>query len=514
MTSRAHDPHPFISDAASRRRILVASCVALMAVVASASGLSVAQQALALDLDASQSDVLWVINAYVVTLAAFLLPVGAIADRYGRKPLLIAGLLAFAASNAAAGFAGSAEAMIGVRALAGLAAAMVMPVTLSVITSTFPPQARPQAIGVWSAVAGGGGLLGMIAAALLSDLADWRWLFAVPVALAVAALALTARSVPNSREPQQGRFDLAGAALSVLAIGGLVLGIHEGPTRGWGDGLTISALATGLLAGVLFARHERRHGEPLLDVRAFREPWLAAGSSTLLVVFAISGGIFVVLFPFFQAVLGWSALGSMAGLLPLIVVMMGASGLSASLAARVGRRATMIGGVAGMAVGLALLALLVSGEYRSVLPGMLVMGLGMGLAMPPATESITASLPTDRQGVASALNDATRELGSALGIALLGAVLAGSYADAIRPALAAMPAHAQGAHDGIGRAFDIAAATPDAGLAEQLRDAARQAFIAGWSDAMWAGAAAMIVLVAALLLRAPRTADEPAHAPA
>lgn len=481
-----------------------------MAVVASASGLNVAQQPLALELDASQGDVLWVINAYVVTLAAFLLPVGAAADRYGRKPLLVAGLVAFAASNAAAGFAGSTEAMIAVRATAGLAAAMVMPVTLSVITATFPAHARSQAIGVWSAVAGGGGLIGMIAAALLSDLADWRWLFAVPVALAVAGLALTARDVPNTREPQQGAFDGAGAMLSIAAIGGLVLGIHEGPTRGWLDARTLGALAIGLLAGVRFVAHERRCAAPLLDVRVLRQPWLAAGSSTLLVVFAISGGIFVVLFPFFQAVLGWSALGSMAGLLPLIVLMMGASGSSAVLATRLGRRATMICGVAGMAVGLALMALLVSDGYLSVLPGMLVMGLGMGLAMPPATESITASLPSDRQGVAAALNDVTRELGGALGIALLGAVLASSYAGAIRPALAALPGEAQGAQEGIGRAFDLAAAMPDAGLAEQLRNAAREAFVSGWAEAMWAGAATMVVLLAFLVVRAPRATQEPA----
>lgn len=510
MTSSAHEQPGFVADSARQRQILIASCVALMAVVASASGLNVAQQQLALDLDASQSDVLWVINAYVVTLAAFLLPMGAIADSYGRKPVLMVGLLAFAVVNGAAAFVSTTEAMIAVRAAAGLAAAMVMPVTLSVITSTFPPEARSQAIGVWSGVAGGGGLLGMIAAALLSDLADWRWLFAVPVVLAVAGLTLTARSVPNTREPQIRAFDLAGAVLSVAAIGGLVLGIHEGPTRGWADGLTLSALAVGLVTGALFVAHELRSTAPLLDVRELRQPWLAAGSSTLLFVFAISGGIFVVLFPFFQAVLGWSALGSMAGLLPLIVLMMGASALSATLAARVGRRVTMLVGVAGVAAGLALMALLVSDGYLSVLPGMLVMGLGMGLTMPPATESITSSLPAHRQGVASALNDTTRELGSALGIALLGAVLASSYASAIRPALAAAPAGAQGAEEGIARAFDIAAAAPDAGLAEQLREAARQAFISGWGDAMWAGAAVMVALLVFLIVRVPKAPHEPA----
>lgn len=501
-----------IDDGDLRRRVLVATCLALMAVVASASGLSVAQQPIALDLDASQSGVLWIINAYVVALAALLLPMGAVADRWGRKPVLVTGLIAFMASTVAAGLVSSVEAMVVVRVGAGLSAAMIMPVTLSVITSSFPADTRTQAIGVWSGVAGGGGMLGMLAAALLTDVASWRWLFALPVAFAAAALVLTVRSVPNSREARGGRFDVVGALLSVLGIGALVLGIHEGPELGWSDPLTLAGLTGGVAALVAFVWREFVHDDPLLDVRVFADRRLASGSTALLLVFAISAGVFVVLFPFFQAVLGWSALHSMLGLLPMLVVLMGASGAAARISNRFGQRATMITGVGAVGVGLAAMATLVSadGGYLPILPGLMLVGLGMGLAMPPATEAITSSLPDDRQGIASALNDTTRELGSAFGIALLGAVLNSMYSASIKDDVAGLPDDiARAAQEGIGRAFDVAAGQPNHAQAAALMQAARDAFVDGWAGSMWVGAGIMAALVIFLSLRSPLRRPRP-----
>lgn len=504
-----------IEDARRRRSILIATCTALMAVVASASGLNVAQQDLALDLNASQTGVLWVINAYVLALAALLLPMGAIADRWGRRPVLVTGLVVFGVSTAAAGFVDTVGLMIAARVVAGVSAAMIMPVTLSVITSSFPDGARSQAIGVWTAVAGGGGLLGMIAAALLTDLVTWRLLFALPVLLAAAALVLTLRAVPNSREQSDASYDVIGAVLSVAGIGGIVLGILVGPERGWTSPTTVAVLVGGTLAIAGFVSHELRRTEPLLDIRAFRDRRLASGSTALLVVFAISAGVFVVLFPFFQAVLGWSALRSMLGLLPLIIVMMGASGLASRVSARLGDRATMLAGVAAVAIGLGLMAALVSveGGYLAVLPGLVLVGLGMGLTMPPATEAITSSLPADRQGVASALNDTTREVGSAVGIALLGAVLTTVYTDSIKPALAAFPtAVSDAAGKGIGRAFEAAAQEESPTQAAALVDAARHAFVDAWAASIWFGAAAMGGLFLFLAIRAPRPGTRPTSA--
>ncbi|MDQ3630719.1 MAG: MFS transporter [Actinomycetota bacterium] len=476
-----------------RRMILVATCTALMAVVASASGLNVAQQQVAEDLDASQMTVLWIINSYIVVLAALLLPVGAIADRWGRKPVLMAGLVVFGLASAAAAFAESSTFLIITRVVAGVGAAMIMPVTLSVITSSFPAEARAQAIGIWAGVAGGGGLLGMIIAALLTDLASWRWLFALPVLLVAAAFLAGRRSIPNSTERVESAFDMIGSVLSIVAVGSLVLAIDRGPEDGWTTLLTLTALLAGVAASAGFAAWELRCQAPLLDLRTFRDARLKAGSVTQLFTFGVLAGVFIVLFPYFQAVLGWSALRSILGLLPMVTPMMAASALAPIPAKRFGARATMLTGIGLAATGLALMAAMVSvdGGYASVLPGMLVIGLGMGLTMTPSTEAITSALPDERQGVASAINDTTREVGSALGVALLGAVLAAEYREAIKPLLSSLPERTtDAAGEGIARAFTLAAQTRG-DEADTLITAARQAFVDGWASSMWIGAAAM-----------------------
>nr|WP_221374662.1 MFS transporter [Actinoplanes polyasparticus] len=476
---------------AQLRSILIAVCVALMAVIASVSGLNVAQQEIAVAFGASQSTVLWIINTYTLTLAALLLPLGAVGDRWGRKPVLLAGLVVFGVASAAAGLATATEVMIAARLLAGVGAAMIMPVTLAVITSTFPDERRAQAIGVWTGVAGGGGLLGMYLSALLVDVASWRWLFALPVALVVVAGVLALRSAPNSRE---GRgFDAIGSLTSAVAAVGLIFALHEGPERGWTSAPALAGLLVGSLAAAAFVAWELRTPVPLLDVRLFRDRRLAGGSVALLVLFGVQAGIFVVLFPYFQAVLGWSALRSTLALMPMALLMMAASGL----APRLRSRATMPAGIALSAAGLALMAVLVSvdGGYLSVLPGMLAMGLGMGLTMTPSTEAITAALPRESQGVASALNDVTREFGTALGVALLGAIVSAGYRHAVDTRLDGVPAEVAGAaRDGIANALAAGHATP------AVVRAAQESFVDGWQQAMWAGVAVMAILFAYVLV--------------
>lgn len=490
-----------------RRRILFATCTALMAVIASASALNVAQQDFAIDLAASQGAVLWIINSYVVVLAALLMPIGAMGDRWGRKPVLVAGMFVFGLASIGAALAPSTTVAIAARVIAGVGAAMIMPVTLSVITSSFPQEHRTRAIGVWSAVAGGGGLIGMLASAILVDLASWRWVFAVPVALTAVGLAVTISSVPNAPGVRTGSFDVLGSLFSALTIGGFVLGVYLGPERGWSAPLTVMALVGALLGAVGFIAWERRAETPLLDLTVFRDRRLATGSVSLVVVFGVLGGVFIVLFPYFQAVIGWSALTSMVALLPMMLVMMASTGLAARPAEAIGTRATLLIGVGVAAVGLGLMAALVSvdGGYVTVLPGMIVIGVGVGLTMTPSTAAITSSLPLERQGVASALNDATREVGTALGVALLGAVLAGRYSDSVGARLEGFSdeGSAAVAADGIGAAFRVAAEMGDDDALE-LMDAARSAFVDGWSRSMWVGVATMAALFVFVLLRGPR----------
>lgn len=497
-----------VHSAAQRRQIMIGVCVALMAVISSVTGLNVAQREIALDLGASQSDVLWMINIYAITLAALLLPLGAVGDRWGRKPVLLIGLIIFGLASAAAGLAPSTEVMLAARLFTGVGAAMIMPVTLAVITSSFPDEERSKAIGIWTGVAAGGGIVGMYLSAVLVDLATWRWLFVLPVVLVVVALTIAVRNVPNSREHSEHRFDIVGSALASIAVVGLIWTLHEGPDAGWTAPITLASFAVGALASFGFGWWELRQPGPILDVRLFRDRRLASGSVTLLVVFGVQAGIFVVLFPYFQAVLGWSGLRSTLAMMPMALLMMVASGAAPHVSAKVGARATMSGGVALGGLGLALLALRVSvdGGYMSVLPGMIAMGFGMGLSMTPSTEAITSSLPRDRQGIASALNDVTREFGTALGVALLGAVLTAGYRAAIDPRLDGLPDEvADQAREGIATAL-AGANQPGVADPDALAAAAKQSFVDGWQQSMWAGAAVMAALVVFLAARGSQPA--------
>lgn len=501
----ASDAHldPTIHDPRRRRAVLLTVCVALVAVIASVTGLNVAQPELAVAFDASQSEVLWFINVYAISLAALLLPLGAVGDRWGRKRVLLAGLAVFGIANVAAGLATSSGAMLGARLLGGVGAAMIMPVTLAVITSTFPDEERSKAIGVWTGVAGGGGILGMYLSAVLVDLASWRWLFVLPVALVLVAGVLALRNVPDSREESEHAFDAVGSLASAVAVLSLIFTLHDGADKGWTATPTLLWLLAGTVAVAGFVTWELRQPAPLLDVRLFRERGLASGSLTLLAVFGVQAGIFVVLFPYFQVVLGWSGLRSTLALMPMALLMMLASGLAPRVAARAGTRATMASGIFLGGTGLAVLATFVSvqGGYRSVLPGMLVMGLGMGLSMTPSTEAITTSLPRERQGVASALNDVTREFGTALGVALLGAVLSAGYRGAIGPRLTGVPDDvADTARAGVATAFAAAHGTHRLAVV----DAAKESFVDGWQQAMWAGFAVLAILFVYVLVRGPR----------
>ncbi|GAA0267786.1 MFS transporter [Actinomadura nitritigenes] len=501
-------------DARQLRTILTTVSIALMAVIASVSGLIVAQTHMAVDFDTSQGTVLWIINVYTLVLAALLLPLGAIGDRLGRRPMLIAGLAVFGVASVASGLAPNAAVMLAARAVSGAGAATIMPVTLAVITSTFPEEQRGKAIGVWTGVAGGGGILGMFLSALLVDVADWRWLFVLPVALVVVALVMALKAVPNSRERSPHAFDTVGALLSIVAVAALIFVLQEGPERGWTAARTLVSLAVGLAATAGFVSWElRRRDASLLDVRLFRERGLAGGSITLVVVFGVQTGISVVLFPFLQAVLGWSGLRSAAALMPLAIAMMVASGLAPRLAARIGPRATMAAGIALTGGSLALMALFVSvdGGYLSILPGIIVMGIGLALAMVPSTEAITRSLPREKQGVASALNDVTREFGTALGVAMLGAILTAGYRNAIDDRLHGIPQEtAHTAREGIANALQVSAGAGS--HAQALVDAARQSYVDGWQQSMWAGVAVMAVLLVYIALRGPKN-TAPAAAP-
>lgn len=458
-TARHAEPAAQATTSGQRRWILVATSLALLAVMVSVSGLNVAQQALAADLGASQSQLLWIINAYTVALAATLLPLGALGDRLGRKTVLVAGVSLFSILNVAAAMAADATTLIGLRAALGISAALIMPATLSTITAAFPPEERGRAIGVWTGVAGGGGVIGLISSALVIDNFTWPWVFAAPVLIALAALVITVPAVPNTSEVTDAAFDRLGSLWSVLAVGGLVLGIHEGPEQGWTAPITLAALAVGAAGLVAFVRQERRTDEPLLDVAVFRNRVLSAGALALTLMFALIVGMFLVLIQFLQAVLGYSALTASVALLPMMAAIMGVAPLAPRIVERVGYRRTMVTSMGLLAISLGWMAIVPDAPgYFDVAPAMVLMGLALGAAMTPSTEAITDSLPADKQGVASALNDTVRELGGAIGVAAIGSVLAAGYRASIAGVAATLPPEA-GHHveEGIGGAYAVAA---------------------------------------------------------
>lgn len=500
-----------VADPHRRTLILVAACTALVAVVASVSGLNVAQAALATELGATQSDLLWIINGYTIALAALLLPLGAIGDRWGRKKVLVSGLVLFVAANAAAAFAGGVTALLVARVVAGASAAMIMPATLSVITSSFPVAERDRAVGVWAGFAGAGGIIGLVGSALIVDHASWPWVFALPIGLALAALAVTLPFVPHSHEHVTHRFDTAGSLLSAVALGALVLAIHEGPEAGWTAPLTLAGLIVGTLALVGFVAWELRHPHPLLDLRVFHNRMLTAGSVSLLVVFAIMMAMFLVLVQFLQAVLGYSAVHAAVALLPLAAVLMPMSSAAPHIARRVGMRAMFVGGALLVASGLAMLAAMASTDgYLTILPGLLVLGAGTGILMTPGTTAITSSLPAEEQGVASALNDTVREFGGAVGMALIGSVLSAAYTSSVAGATAGLPEQAASAVEGgIGGAVAVSAQMGPAGAA--VMDAARSAFLDGWATAMWLSAGLALASALFALLWTPGRREEHAE---
>lgn len=508
---------PIVLKSRSRQfTVLAAVCLALTGVVASMAALNVALQPIAFDLGATQSQLLWIVNAYTIVLAGLLLPLGAVGDRWGRKPILVAGLVLFIAASLAASQAQSIDWLIAMRIITGLSGAMIMPATLSTITSTFPDESRGMAIGVWTGFAGAGGILGLLASAAIVDNANWRWVFAVAIIPTLIGLLMTVLIVPNTGESSDHPYDIGGAVLSFLAIGGIVMGIQEGPERGWDAALTVAALAIGVLALIGFILYERRHPEPLLDTTVFASPPLAAGSISLTMSFAVLFGIFLVLIQFLVAVVGFSTLKATMGLAPIAMLLLILSPIAPILANRLGLIWVLTGGILIVSLGTALLALRADEQsYSALVPGLISIAIGMGLSMTPATTAITASLPSEQQGVASALNDTVREVGGAIGVAVLGSILNAGYSSAIAATVDQLPGPIGEVVDsGITGALVISTMLPTE-QGEPILAAAQVAFVDGWINAMWVGSALLIVtaVVIAGMLYARRLSPEQVRAP-
>ena len=402
--------------------------------------LNVALPTIERELDATSGQLQWIVDSYTLVFAGLLLTMGALGDRFSRRGALAAGLLIFGSASLASAFAESATMLITTRALMGVGGALIMPTTLSILTNVFPAEERPKAIGIWAAVAGIGVGVGPAAGGFLIEQFDWTAVFLVNVPIVIAALVAIPKLVPDSRDPEEARLDPVGALLSTVGLGLLTAAIIEAPDAGWTDHVILAGFGSAAVVLSAFVIWELHTSSPMLNVRLFRiRRFTGASGAVTLVFFALFGAIYF-LTQYMQEVLDYTPLQAGVRMLPIAAGLIVGGPLSAKLAGRFGTRAVVAAGLTVVAGAL----LLLSGAetdsgYSLVASSLVMLGLGMGATMAPATESIMSSVPLNHAGVGSAMNDTVRMVGGTLGVAILGSLLSGSYGAEMEPATKSLP---------------------------------------------------------------------------
>ncbi len=494
-----------ITSPRRRRAILAVVAIALMMVVSAVSGLNVALPSLAVETGATITQMQWIVDAYTVVFAGLLLFSGAVGDRFGRRIILMVGLVIFGLAAGAAALTSDPTLLIAYRALMGVGAAFVMPTTLSIITTSFPPEERGKAVGVWVGVAGGGAVIGLFGAGLLLEWFEWNSFFVLNVVLAAIALVGTIAVIPSSRDSHPPTLDPVSALLSLVAVSFLVFGIIEGPTAGWDDPWVVGALVGGFAALIAFVLVELRKEAPMLDPRLFLLRGFGTGSLSITAQFFAAFGFFFIVMQYLQFVNGYSALGAATCMLPMPFVLIPTARMAPRLADRIGFARVGALGLTLIAIGFFIISRLgTEMVYWQFAVGLVVFAAGMGLAGTPATTAIVSALPTSKQGVASAVNDTAREVGSAFGIAVLGSVLNSGYRNGMADAVAGLPTQAaEAVQDSI--AFVQMAPMEQFGpRGEALVAAANEAFASGVSSAVMVAGGVLIAVAVVVLVFGPR----------
>ena len=489
--------------------ILGVLCFSLLVIVLDNSILNVALPAIVRQLDATNTQLQWMVDAYTLVFAGLLLTAGSLGDRFGRRPALQFGLVVFGLGSLASAMAGSAGALIASRGFMGIGGAFIMPATLSIITNVFPASERGRAIGFWAATAGVAVALGPLTGGFLLEHFYWGSVFLVNLPVVAFGLLAGVFLIPDSKDPSAPRLDPIGAVLSILGLTALLFAIIEAPENGWTDPVTIAGfvIAAVLLGG--FAWWELHTDHPMLDFTFFRNPRFSAASAAItLTFFAMFGSLFV-FSQYLQFVLGYTPLQTGVRLLAFAVPMMIIAPLSARLVHQLGTKRVVAAGMILTATGLVLLSF-TAGQttYAAVAWRMVVLACGLALTMAPATESIMGSLPLAKAGVGSAVNDTTRQVGGALGVAVLGSVFTSIYGSHLSNALSgqSLPADAlEQAKDSVGAALRAAAAIGGS-TGDGIGAAARSAFIDGFHAALRVGALVTIIGVVITLVWLPARA--------
>jgi EmrB/QacA subfamily drug resistance transporter len=482
--------------------VLAVLCLSLLVIIVDNSILNVALPHLQTDLDATFSQLQWMVDSYTLVFACLLLTAGSLGDRFGRKGALQLGMVVFGAGSLLSAFATSPSQLIATRAIMGIGGAFIMPSTLSLITNVFPPEERGRAISYWAAIAGVGVALGPISGGLLLEHFYWGSIFLVNLPIVAVALTAGAYLLPKSRDPSHPRLDLVGASLSIVGLLTLVYGIIEGPTEGWTSTKILAAFGISAVVLAAFAWWELKSTHPMLNLQVFENPRFSAASlGIMLIFFAMFGSTFL-LTQYLQSIMGFSALRAGAALLPWAAIMLVVAPLSARLSERIGTKLVVGTGLSFATLSLLLISTLPATDIsylRDVLPRLVLMAIGMGLVMAPATESIMGSLPRAKAGVGSAMNDTTRQVGGALGVAVVGSVMLSVYSGRVGAAFksAHLPVSADlaaQARQNLSTALGIARDPHvPAGVSSRLVTEINQAFVSGMHRGVLFAAAATLI---------------------
>ncbi|MVO89369.1 MFS transporter [Streptomyces sp. p1417] len=471
--------------------ILGVICLAQLTVLLDNTVLSVAIPSLTEELDASTSDIQWMINAYSLVQSGLLLTAGSAADRYGRKKLLTAGLVLFGIGSLVAGLSQTSAQLIAARAGMGIGGALLMTTTLAVVVQLFDDAERVKAIGLWATVNSLGFAAGPLLGGFMLNHFWWGSIFLINIPVALIGVVAVVRMVPESKNPQGDRPDLLGALLSTIGMASVVYAIISGPEHGWTSAQVLVAAGVGAGVLALFALWELRAPYPMLDMHFFQNKrFIGAVTGAILVAFGLGGSLYL-LTQHLQFVLGYEPLEAGLRTAPLAatVVLLNLVGIGAKVHAKLGTPLTILTGMTMLAGGLAVVASFGGHDYSGMFVGLVLMGAGIAFAMPAMANAIMSAIPPEKAGVGAGINGTLAEFGNGLGVAVLGAVLNSRFSALVTVSAASFPA--------------AMAAAQSAGERERIADA----FSSGLETSQLVGAVALFLggaLAAALLWRAER----------